>query len=297
MRAGGAGSFGVLCAEGGCDARVGSKGTRGILNPAAGFAHFHLEREAPPPDLAWLVEGFWRVSWDLEGRSPFAQEILPYPCVNLSFEHGRFEAHGPGTRRFVAQLSGRGSVFGTKFTPAGFSAVASVPMRALVDRVVSVEEATGRSLSPEGGDAGAVRDSVIAFLRSAAPERDGTIASVDALVARAQEDRSIAQAEDLARIAGVSLRSLQRLLDRHVGVGPKWIVRRSRVQEAADRVARGEHVDWARTAQDLGYHDQAHLIRDFRAQVGSTPAAYAKRCAAALADATTTSPRSRERLG
>lgn len=42
---------------------------------------------------------------------------------------------------------------------------------------------------------------------------------------------------------------------------------------------RGERVDWAAIAQDLGYHDQAHLIRDFRAQIGSTPAAYARRCA------------------
>jgi AraC-like DNA-binding protein len=67
---------------------------------------------------------------------------------------------------------------------------------------------------------------------------------------------------------------------RHVGVGPKWIVRRSRVQDAAERVARGERIDWAATAQELGYHDQAHLIRDFRAQVGFTPAAYARRCAA-----------------
>jgi AraC-like DNA-binding protein len=276
---------------------MGSKGTRGILNPAEGFAHFQLEREAPPPDLAWFVEAFWRVSWDLEGRSPFAQEILPYPCVNVSFEHGRFEVHGPGTRRFVAELSGRGSVFGTKFTPAGFSALASVPVRSLVDRVVSLEEATGRSLSARGDDADAVRDGVIAFLRDAASERDATIASVDALVARAQEDRSIAQAEDLARVAGVSLRSLQRLLERHVGVGPKWIVRRSRVQEAADRVARGEHVDWARTAQDLGYHDQAHLIRDFRAQVGFTPAAYARRCASALAEARTSSTSAKARLG
>ena len=69
-----------------------------------------------------------------------------------------------------------------------------------------------------------------------------------------------------------------------VGVGPKWIVRRSRVQDAAERVARGETVDWAGIAQELGYHDQAHLIRDFREQVGSTPAAYARQCGASVVD-------------
>jgi len=43
-------------------------------------------------------------------------------------------------------------------------------------------------------------------------------------------------------------------------------------------------VDWAGAAQELGYHDQAHLIRDFRAQIGSTPAAYARRCGASAAE-------------
>jgi hypothetical protein len=41
-------------------------------------------------------------------------------------------------------------------------------------------------------------------------------------------------------------------------------------------------VAWAALALELGYHDQAHLIRDFKAQVGFTPAAYAERCAASL---------------
>jgi AraC-like DNA-binding protein len=46
-------------------------------------------------------------------------------------------------------------------------------------------------------------------------------------------------------------------------------------------VSTGEAVDWALLAVELGYHDQAHLIHDFKAQVGFTPAAYAERCAAA----------------
>jgi transcriptional regulator GlxA family with amidase domain len=85
----------------------------------------------------------------------------------------------------------------------------------------------------------------------------------------------------LARHAGLSQRSLQRLFERYLGLGPKWIICRARVQEAADRVAAGQPVDWAALAVDLGYHDQAHLIHEFKAQVGFTPAVYAERCAAA----------------
>ena len=264
---------------------MGTKGTVGILNPFEGFKRFSLRREPPPDDLVPFVEGFWSVRWDLEGRPPFTQEILPYPCVNLSTGAGGFEVHGPATKRFVARLLGCGEVFGTKFTPAGFYVFTGIPMRELVDRIVSIEAAAGQApCAPTTDEFDAVRPQVETFLRSFHPTCTEAMALADRLVRLTQEDRSIARAEDLARTAGISVRSLHRLFERHVGVGPKWIVRRSRVQEAAERGARGETVDWAGIAQELGYHNQAHLIRDFREQVGSTPAAYARQCGASVVD-------------
>jgi AraC-like DNA-binding protein len=35
--------------------------------------------------------------------------------------------------------------------------------------------------------------------------------------------------------------------------------------------------DWARIAADAGYHDQAHLIADFRQLIGLTPGAFFRR--------------------
>jgi AraC-like DNA-binding protein len=52
------------------------------------------------------------------------------------------------------------------------------------------------------------------------------------------------------------------------------VIRRWRIVEAADRAATGDAVAWAELAVDLGYADQAHLVRDFRAHLGRTPAGY-----------------------
>ncbi|MHB1874571.1 MAG: helix-turn-helix domain-containing protein [Streptosporangiaceae bacterium] len=62
---------------------------------------------------------------------------------------------------------------------------------------------------------------------------------------------------------------------RYAGVSPAWVIRRYRLIDAAEAVRDGRPVSWAGLAADLGYSDQAHLIRDFRAAIGQTPAAYA----------------------
>ncbi|MGC4069398.1 MAG: helix-turn-helix domain-containing protein [Polyangiaceae bacterium] len=223
----------------------------------------------------------WTVQWDLPEGESYSQAILPFPCVNLAYEQGQYLVHGPGTACFVATLSGRGWVTGARFTPAGFSAFSHWPMRKLVDRVEPAVSVMGRPPPPlplvaSPRDA---RDALTEYLLAQGASQSAEMAVADRLVAKVDEDSRIVTAETLAKEAGLAVRSLHRLLERYVGVSSKWIVRRARVQNAADRVARGERVDWALMAQELGYHDQSHLIRDFREQIGETPAAYARRCA------------------
>ncbi len=66
------------------------------------------------------------------------------------------------------------------------------------------------------------------------------------------------------------------MFNRYVGVSPKWVIRRYRLHEAADRLANGEAVDWPNIALDLGYFDQAHFVKDFKAIVGTPPAKYVR---------------------
>ena len=59
-------------------------------------------------------------------------------------------------------------------------------------------------------------------------------------------------------------------------MSPTHVLRRYRLLEAAEAVRGGERVVWSEVASDLGYADQAHLVRDFRAALGRTPEAYAR---------------------
>ena len=70
-------------------------------------------------------------------------------------------------------------------------------------------------------------------------------------------------------------RSLQRLCLRRVGLSPKWLIQRRRLHEAAGRLADPNRPTLTELASVLGYADQAHFVRDFRAVTGLTPGKYA----------------------
>ena len=85
-----------------------------------------------------------------------------------------------------------------------------------------------------------------------------------------------AASRDFARAEGMSVRALQRLFAAYVGRGPE--VGHPALPHPRGPGARRRptaDVDWARLAADLGYSDQAHLVRDFTATVGVPPTAYA----------------------
>jgi AraC-like DNA-binding protein len=262
-------------------------GIRGILNPRGGDGRFSVTRIEPAPDLAPFVERHWIVRWDLRGRPPHEQETLPYPCAHLVIEAGQSNARGVTTTRFVRRLEGVGLVVGTKFQPGGFAPFVGFALSELTDRVLPLRDvfgATADGLEPEvlaQPDPRAQVGVVAAFLRSRRPRRDESIEIAEASVRVAREDRTVASVEQLAERAGVSPRTLQRLFRRYVGVSPKWVIVRFRIHEAAARLSAGTPVDCAALAQELGYFDQAHFIRDFKSQVGRSPADYAALCAEA----------------
>lgn len=102
---------------------------------------------------------------------------------------------------------------------------------------------------------------------------------VDEAVELATRDRELTRVVDLAAALDVPVRTLQRRFDRHLGVGPKWVLNRCRIQDALAAIEAGDTVDWADLAVRLGYADQSHFVNSFTALVGVPPDRYRRRTA------------------
>jgi AraC-like DNA-binding protein len=258
---------------------------RGVLNLKVGEKKFQLSRYLPSQDLSFFVEHYWIVSWDLRGQEPYVQETLPYPSVHLVFEKDNSRVFGVGRRKFSRHLEDKGQVFGIKFKPGAFYPFVKLPVSNFTDTSISFGDAFGIDgniledaiFSRE--DEAEMREIGENFLRERFPERDENVAEINRIVDYIIAHPEITRVDDVVSRLNLNKRTLQRLFSQYVGVSPKWVIQRYRLHEVAERLANNTTVDLTSMALDLGYFDQAHFIKDFKAIVGWTPAEYAKRVA------------------
>src|SRR5215217_8239270 len=116
---------------------------RGILNPLTGAQMFQLERYEPSEDLAFSVEHYWSVLWDLQDQAPYWSETLAHPSIHLTVEPQAAYIVGIVTHKYSRLLEGQGWVFGVKFRPGGFYPFVQRPISTFTDKVVVLGELFG----------------------------------------------------------------------------------------------------------------------------------------------------------
>jgi len=249
-----------------------------ILRPKAGERAFGVERLPPRAELAEFVDYYWLVRWHV--AEPFEQQVVPQPRVHVAAEEGRLLVHGVTRLPFFRTLTGTGHVLGAAFHAGGFRPLLKRAVGSVSDSVrpgldvLGVDDRLPAARILGTGDATAMVAALEEYLLATDPVPDPVGRETTALVAQAEQRTDIVRAEQLAQHAGVSLRSLQRLFTEYVGIGPKWVIQRFRILDAAAAAHTGERADWAALAHELGFSDQAHLTRAFTQVVGTPPAAY-----------------------
>lgn len=269
--------------------------SRGILDPGRMREHVEFVRFDPPDRLRGVVQWFWAVRWSLPRGEEFTQPVLAHPSANLSvgprstrgIDDDSIEATAVGVVTAIdrRRLRGSGWNVAAKLEPGAFGTFLRVDAADLTDRIVPIGEVIdidgARLVHDMTGAGGAeAQISVLAqalqgVLHRADPARLNAARFTAGLGSKIEADRSLRTVGHLAAGSGVGVRTLQRLFREHAGVSPLWMIRRYRLIDAADAARSGRPPSWSELAAALGYADQAHLSRDFRATVGMTPTQYA----------------------
>lgn len=248
--------------------------TRGVLFPRR-LPQFH---RLPADAASDLVSWFWIPEWTLPDGETSRQEIVAYPAVNLVVEQEAVTLSGASTRLTHRELRGTGWAVGALLRPA---AVAALTRSAadLLDREITLDEPElHRGVCAEMVSGAGHRESAVSMLSRWLIARVGPL-DASAVQANALADvlmgpEAAGTLDEAATRLAVSTRTLQRMAHRHVGMSPAAMIRRRRLQEAAERLRADPSADLAEVAAELGYADHAHLARAFRAVLGFTPSDY-----------------------
>jgi AraC-like DNA-binding protein len=269
--------------------------SRGILDPWLFRQRVQMNRYPAGAGLEGLVSWFWAVRWDVPPGALHRQELLPHPGANISVGHanaspgdrvpGLVEArlYGVTRRRSSRLLVGAGWTVAALLRPGGLGALAQGAASGYTEKVVPLgpalavgEQDLAASIVAEPDEQQRVELLAAALCRAVDPDLVPPAREVGDVAELAEKNPDVRRLTDLCELAGLRPRTLQRMFTRFAGVSPAWVIRRYRLLDAAEAVRHGETVAWAELATALGYSDQAHLIRDFRAATGRTPAAYAR---------------------
>ncbi len=268
---------------------------------------FAFVRRVPPAPLDRVVEAVWyahgTTPWRRERIAPtgstvavvvLGDAILETPDdgrgPTLRAEQGFLL--GPHDRPVVNEPTGVTHAVGIVTTPVGCRAVLGLSPTEHRGRAQELGDhwpATAglRDQLRDVDDAEVVLGRVVHHLATTVDLSVPGLARCEHAVALLEADptRPIA---DIAEEVGVSHGQLDRDVKRVVGLTPRVLARLLRMRRLLEALDVHGEVAWSGHAHDLGWYDQAHLIRDFRRHTGVTPSAYlaAQRAADQLVDPT-----------
>lgn len=265
-----------------------------VRRQSSEYGDWELAEAPPAPQLAGLVRkyvGFVeRATGTLRRREPPSSTVVmvlnfgvPFevaaPSVGATLHRDSFVARMselPTTTAFTGTSTG----IEVDFTPLGLHLFCDLPSDELPAPSVSLTELLGdegRRLT-EMLEAASSWEARFDLLDAVIERRIGIARGPTPSVVWAwralEATRGAVKIGELADRLACSPRHLIDGFRRHVGVTPKMAARILRFEAAARLARHAPGLSLACIAADAGYHDQAHMTREFRELAGITPAAY-----------------------
>jgi len=197
----------------------------------------------------------------------------------------RVAAMGPLRKMLNYELSPEMDLIITVFNPDGFFRLMQVPMNEIGEESVINPDLllniTGfddlwqelEKLNTLGERISLLKEHAMAFVHDAEGATSPLIAGIPYF-----NNPFIQPVRAIAQDSGLSERTVQLRFKKYLGYSPKELLRFLRFKEVIRSIQQQESstVDWCDLVERFGYHDQSHLIKDFRQYLGLTPQKFVK---------------------
>jgi AraC-like DNA-binding protein len=179
-------------------------------------------------------------------------------------------------RPFNLHLSGGVESFAIFFQPLAFWQLFRLPTSSLVNQDFdgyAVLGAEGHRLWNRMAEAATFAERVKvaeAYLLRKALNAERNTSIMNAALSMFRANGAV-RLNDVASQLSLGLRQFERNFLSEIGLSPKLFSRIARFQTALETRIRRQDIPWANLANELGYHDQMHMIKDFQKLSGLTP--------------------------
>lgn len=227
---------------------------------------------SPPALLAPYIDAYWIVST----TGPATTRILPDLCADFIFnlDDESVKAVGTMTTFHDAHASASSRLLGIRFKPAGMAAFAGMPMQLLTDQHIQGDDLPlplVRQLKEAIARGGNRLQAISHCLLKALPDQP---ARMQAAIHSIQSSHGNISPVILAAQVNMSPRNFERTFLHQVGTSAKTFSRIVRCLSAKHALQHQPVANMLELAIHYGYHDHAHLTREFRHITGAAPSEY-----------------------
>ncbi|WP_420386408.1 DUF6597 domain-containing transcriptional factor [Roseivirga sp.] len=244
-------------------------------------------KEEPSPALSPWIDCLWLI--DSEGESTVHEEkIIPDGFTETIWHYGDayeiningqwekqsdFLLAGQLTNHFYLRNTGRSGMVGIKWKPQALHALFQTDMPSLIDRVIPLGDDLQRLFCPYD------RSDPTLYLKELNNHLTTMLAEHSASSPMAQvidcifESKGKADVEQLADLAHMSTRNLERTFKRTIGLSPKFYSRIIRLRHVFEMIESGNR-NWSDIVYESGFYDQSHFIKNFKSFIGEDPGKY-----------------------
>jgi AraC-like DNA-binding protein len=255
----------------------------------------------PPPPLNAYIRCFWMLEHDY--REPFhTHEHLwadTHTELILSWGERYYRKSeenkgrkiglsqnfviGPQLKQLLLYSNGFTALVAARFHPWGLTAFSKVTPADLVDRVIPAAQVLGSDTATLAARLATESTSdtklrlFIDHLLHTRRRPDTDFETIRRVTAELQLHHGTQRIALLARQFGISPRQLERQFTGLTGLPPKLFAKILRFNHARELIQENPDISLASVAYEVGYADQAHFSRNFRAFFQFTPAQFKAR--------------------